>query len=225
MQPPWPAVFRAPPTKEVLMTTLREKMMQDLKLAGYAVKTQRTYLDAIGDLAKFCWSPAELGQEQVRDWVERLTKSKVGPPPQDRRHRRRSKRHPRASRQGRQGTVGDAQSTTARHFARVLETGATGFTVRVHVQDGSTAERGLCAQSPEESLRAGEAGQEGDAAHAASFVRHEFARERHRPSCHPGAARPREHPFDDALRTSVGGNGREDQESLGALAKNRLTSS
>src|SRR6266498_1304069 len=79
MQPPWPAVFRAPPTKEVLMTTLREKMMQDLKLAGYAVKTQRTYLDAIGDLAKFCWSPAELGQEQVRDWVERLTKSKVGP--------------------------------------------------------------------------------------------------------------------------------------------------
>ncbi|HYU09721.1 MAG TPA: site-specific integrase [Gemmatimonadales bacterium] len=61
------------------MTTLREKMMQDLKLAGYAVKTQRTYLDAIGDLAKFCWSPAELGQEQVRDWVERLTKSKVGP--------------------------------------------------------------------------------------------------------------------------------------------------
>src|SRR6266498_1304068 len=79
MQPPWPAVFRAPPTKEVLMTTLREKMMQDLKLAGYAVKTQRTYLDAIGDLAKFCWSPAELGQEQVRDWAERLTKSKVCP--------------------------------------------------------------------------------------------------------------------------------------------------
>ena len=61
------------------MSTLREKMMQDLKLAGYAPKTQRTYLDAIGDLAKFCWSPAELGQEQVRAWVDRLTQSKVGP--------------------------------------------------------------------------------------------------------------------------------------------------
>jgi len=73
-------VFEAPPTKEVVMTTsLREKMMQDLKLAGYAPKTQRLYLDAIGDLAKFCWSPGELGQEQVRAWVERLTKSKVGP--------------------------------------------------------------------------------------------------------------------------------------------------
>jgi integrase/recombinase XerD len=61
------------------MSTLREKMMQDLKLAGYAPKTQRTYLDAVGDLAKFCWSPAELGQDQVRAWVDRLTKSKVGP--------------------------------------------------------------------------------------------------------------------------------------------------
>jgi integrase/recombinase XerD len=72
-------VLQAPPTKEDIMTTLREKMMQDLKLAGYAQKTQRTYLDAIGDLAKFCWAPAELGQEQVRAWVERLTASKVGP--------------------------------------------------------------------------------------------------------------------------------------------------
>jgi len=61
------------------MTTLREKMMQDLKLAGYAPKTQSLYLDAIGDLAKFCWSPGELGQEQVRAWVQRLTESKVGP--------------------------------------------------------------------------------------------------------------------------------------------------
>jgi site-specific recombinase XerD len=62
-----------------MATSLREKMMQDLKLAGYAPKTQRLYLDAIGDLAKFCWSPGELGQEQVRAWVDRLTKSKVGP--------------------------------------------------------------------------------------------------------------------------------------------------
>jgi len=61
------------------MSTLREKMMQDLKLAGYAPTTQRTYLEAIGDLAKFCWSPAELNQEQVRAWVERLTATKVGP--------------------------------------------------------------------------------------------------------------------------------------------------
>jgi site-specific recombinase XerD len=54
-------------------------MMQDLRLAGYAVKTQATYLECIGLFAQFCWEPAKADQEQIRAWVARLEKSKVGP--------------------------------------------------------------------------------------------------------------------------------------------------
>jgi site-specific recombinase XerD len=54
-------------------------MMQDLKLAGHAAKTQKTYLECIGLFAQFCWEPAHADQEQVRAWVDRLQKSKVGP--------------------------------------------------------------------------------------------------------------------------------------------------
>jgi site-specific recombinase XerD len=53
-------------------------MMQDLELAGYALKTRKAYLECIGLFAQFCWSPAEADQEQVRAWVERLQKSNVG---------------------------------------------------------------------------------------------------------------------------------------------------
>ncbi len=41
------------------MSTTRTKMVQDLELAGYAVKTRKTYLECIGLFAQFCWSPAE----------------------------------------------------------------------------------------------------------------------------------------------------------------------
>lgn len=57
---------------------LREKMMQDLRLAGYALKTQKTYLECIGLFAQFCWEPAQVNQEGVRAWVTHLEKSKVG---------------------------------------------------------------------------------------------------------------------------------------------------
>ena len=39
------------------MTTLKDRMMQDLKLAGHALKTQKTYVECIGLFAQFCWSP------------------------------------------------------------------------------------------------------------------------------------------------------------------------
>lgn len=53
---------------------LRNRMMQDMKLAGYAEGTITLYLSNVGDFAKFHWcSPAELGQEQLRSWVEHLT--------------------------------------------------------------------------------------------------------------------------------------------------------
>ena len=58
---------------------LRNKMMQDLRLAGYALKTQKTYLECIGLFAQFCWEPAHADQDGVRAWVAQLEKSKVGP--------------------------------------------------------------------------------------------------------------------------------------------------
>ena len=57
---------------------LRDKMMQDLRLAGYALKTQKTYLECIGLFAQFCWEPGQADQDGVRAWVAQLEKSKVG---------------------------------------------------------------------------------------------------------------------------------------------------
>jgi len=61
------------------MSTIRKKMVQDLELAGYAMKTRKTYLECIGLFAQFCWSPGEADQEEIRAWVARLQKNKVGP--------------------------------------------------------------------------------------------------------------------------------------------------
>src|SRR3970040_347040 len=58
---------------------LRNRMMQDLRLASYAHKTQKTYLECIGLFAQFCWEPAQADQGQVRAWVAQLEKSGVGP--------------------------------------------------------------------------------------------------------------------------------------------------
>ena len=61
------------------MTLLKTRMMQDLKLAGHAPKTQKTYVECIGLFAQFCWSPEQADQQQVREWVEKLLRSEVGP--------------------------------------------------------------------------------------------------------------------------------------------------
>lgn len=59
------------------MTKLRSQMMQDLDLGGYADKTKKTYLDSIRDFAKFHGrSPGQLGQDEVRQWVEHLRQRK-----------------------------------------------------------------------------------------------------------------------------------------------------
>ena len=60
------------------MTMLKDRMMQDLKLAGHALKTQKTYVECIGHFAQFCWSPEQADQTVVRAWVEKLQKSQVG---------------------------------------------------------------------------------------------------------------------------------------------------
>lgn len=62
------------------MKQLRKKMMQDLELAGHAEDTKSKYLNAVGDFAKFHWrNPADMGQAEVRAWVEHLTEhSEIG---------------------------------------------------------------------------------------------------------------------------------------------------
>jgi integrase/recombinase XerD len=55
------------------MTQLRNRMMQDLDLGGYAERTKRTYIESIRMFAKFHGkSPDKLGQPEVRAWVEHL---------------------------------------------------------------------------------------------------------------------------------------------------------
>lgn len=49
------------------MTELRRRMMQDLTLAGYSPKTQKSYLDAVRKLAKYYMrSPDQLSEDEVR---------------------------------------------------------------------------------------------------------------------------------------------------------------
>jgi integrase/recombinase XerD len=55
------------------MTKLRSQMMQDLELAGYAPATRKHYIRSIAQFARFQgMSPAELGQTEVREWVDDL---------------------------------------------------------------------------------------------------------------------------------------------------------
>ncbi|MEP7052353.1 MAG: hypothetical protein ABJB12_18445 [Pseudomonadota bacterium] len=56
------------------METLKASMTQDLKLAGFSVSTQSIYLRAMLEFAHFlARSPAEIGQPEVRTWVDHLT--------------------------------------------------------------------------------------------------------------------------------------------------------
>ena len=60
---------------------LRDQMMQDLELAGYAKSTRRVYLNSVGDLAKYFWrSPEELSQVELRQWVDHVcNEAPIGP--------------------------------------------------------------------------------------------------------------------------------------------------
>ena len=48
------------------MTLLKPRMMQDLKLAGHAPKTQKTYLECVGLFAQFCWEPGQAEQQGLK---------------------------------------------------------------------------------------------------------------------------------------------------------------
>jgi len=63
------------------MGQLRDRMMHDLERAGYVPKTRLVYLNSIRDFAAHHRrSPALLGADDVRAWVDELTTSqKIGP--------------------------------------------------------------------------------------------------------------------------------------------------
>jgi Phage integrase, N-terminal SAM-like domain len=58
-------------TKEQTMSPLRARMIEDMKLAGLAVKTQELYLQAVTALVKHCdnKSPEQLTEEEVRHYL------------------------------------------------------------------------------------------------------------------------------------------------------------
>jgi integrase/recombinase XerD len=62
------------------MSLVRDRLIQDLALAGYARSTQRVYAWAVHDFVRFVRrSPLELDQEDVRRWVGALTQSRISP--------------------------------------------------------------------------------------------------------------------------------------------------
>jgi hypothetical protein len=57
-------------TKEQTMTPLRTRMIEDMKLAGLAAKTQEVYQQAVSGLVKhYRKSPDQLTEEEVRRYL------------------------------------------------------------------------------------------------------------------------------------------------------------
>jgi integrase/recombinase XerD len=55
------------------MTPLRQKMINDMKLRGFSVRTQQSYVDAVAGLAKFFnQSPDRLNKEKLRAYLLHL---------------------------------------------------------------------------------------------------------------------------------------------------------
>lgn len=62
------------------MGQLRDRMLDDLRLGGYAAETIESYLRCIKSFAAFRRrSPAEMGHEEVRVWVKHLVARKLSP--------------------------------------------------------------------------------------------------------------------------------------------------
>ena len=65
------------------MTKLRMHMMQDLDLGGYSPVTKATYVQCVAMFARFHGkSPEQLGQPEVRAWVDHLLKQRPKLSPQ-----------------------------------------------------------------------------------------------------------------------------------------------
>ena len=58
------------------MTPLRQRMTEDMQLAGYSSKTQQAYVGAVRQLfAHFNCSPAQLTEEQLQNMQMALLKA------------------------------------------------------------------------------------------------------------------------------------------------------
>jgi len=58
---------RIPMKRRKIMTELRRRMLEDLQLAGFALKTQKSYVDAVQRLARYYkQSPDQLTEEEIR---------------------------------------------------------------------------------------------------------------------------------------------------------------
>ena len=50
--------------------TLKQQFVMDMELAGLAVSSRRTYLDAVENLIRYFWcSPADLTEQQVNEYL------------------------------------------------------------------------------------------------------------------------------------------------------------
>jgi integrase/recombinase XerD len=65
------------PTKELSMTSLRQRMLEDMQIRNLAVNTQESYVQQASLFARyFKQSPEHLGPEQIRAYQVYLTKEK-----------------------------------------------------------------------------------------------------------------------------------------------------
>jgi site-specific recombinase XerD len=64
-------------TKELFMTPLRLRMIEDLQIRNLSTNTQTSYLDQVSRFARhFGKSPEELGPEDIRSYQVYLTNEK-----------------------------------------------------------------------------------------------------------------------------------------------------
>jgi integrase/recombinase XerD len=62
-------------------TALRQRMLQDLQLAGLSPRTQEAYLRAVRKLADHFHTPSDrLSEHQVRDYILHLQNDRKFPP-------------------------------------------------------------------------------------------------------------------------------------------------
>ena len=63
------------------MTPLRQRMIEDMQLAGYSARTQEAYVGAVSQLfGHFKCTPAQLSEEQLREYFLLANERKVSRP-------------------------------------------------------------------------------------------------------------------------------------------------
>ena len=61
------------------MTTLRQRMMEDLRLRNYSELTIHSYIESVADFVRhFNLSPDRLGPDQIRDYQLHLINERQG---------------------------------------------------------------------------------------------------------------------------------------------------